>query len=345
MIRAFTGAGAEQRAERAGHWLKALAGSSASIAWCARQKLAMVKATNETIGGAGGFLTPIELDQAIISVRDTVGAFRNADIRITVTDSKVTPRRVGGLTAYFVPEGSTLTESSLMLDAVGSALKKLGILARTSAELWEDEAASLAEFIASEVGYAFAATEDDCGFNGDGTSPYSGIRGLGTMLTGNKSASLAASGHNTFLTLDSTDIANVMGSVLATAIPGAKWYISALGYAQTMCRLAGVGGGLVARTNRDGTVSANYLGFPVAFSAKLPNVSTTLTGKPMLYFGNLQMSSLITEHRTGTILATSAERAMDRDQILVRGTQREDIINHSVGDATTLGPIAALIGN
>jgi hypothetical protein len=35
---------------------------------------------------------------------------------------------------------------------------------------------------------------------------------------------------------------------------------------------------------------------------------------------------------------------MASDQILIRGTQRLDIVNHSVGDAGTRGAIAMLVG-
>src|SRR5258707_6738265 len=53
-------------------------------------------------------------------------------------------------------------------------------LCRGSAELFEDSAADLAEYLTTEFGYALALVEDDVGFNGDGTSTYSGISGLGT---------------------------------------------------------------------------------------------------------------------------------------------------------------------
>ena len=134
-----------------------------------------------------------------------------------------------------------------------------------------------------------------------------------------------------------------MAGVLATAIPGAAWYTSATGYAQAFCRLAAVTGGLVATQRPDGTISANYLGFPVRFSGKLPDISTTLTTKAMLFFGDLSKSSVLVERTAQTIIAISHERALDADQVLVRGVQRCDIINHTVGDANTRGPIAVLI--
>jgi HK97 family phage major capsid protein len=343
-IKVFTGHDAEQRAERVGTWFKALTGHEASKKWCIENGVALTKATNESMNVTGGFLAPTDFDAAIISVRETFGAFRaGAEIRPTRSDGQIRPRRIGGLMANFVTEGGSIPESSFQLDAVETAQKKFAILGRASAEMFEDSAADLGEFLTSEIGYAFAAKEDDVGFNGDGTSTYVGISGLATKLVGLKSAVAAASGHNTFLTLDGTDVTNLMSGVLATAVSGAAWYISAAGFAQAFCRLAAVSGGLVATQRPDGTISANYLGFPVRFSGKLPDAAS-LTGKAMLFFGNLKMSSVIVERQQQTVVAISRDRALDTDQILVRGVQRCDIINHTVGDANTRGAVAMLVG-
>jgi HK97 family phage major capsid protein len=344
-VKAFTGPGAEERAEKVGHYLKALAGNDASRKFCVDRGIGLTRATNESGNTAGGFLAPQDFDAGIIAIRETAGAFRQgAEIRPSGSDNQVRPRRVGGVTASFVREGASIPESQLQFDAVETALKKLGILCRGSAELFEDSAADLAEYLTTEFAYAFALVEDDVGFNGDGTSTYSGISGLGTKLVGMKSAVAAASGHNTFLTIDTTDIANLMAGLIAVAIPAAAWYVSATAYAQTICRLAAVSGGLVARQRADGSISANFLGFPVNFSGKLPDVQTTLAGKPMLFFGNLAMSSVIVERQQQTVIAISRERALDTDQVLVRGVRREDIVNHDVGDVNTRGPIAMLVG-
>src|SRR5713101_1506397 len=132
-----------------------------------------------------------------------VGAFRQgAEVRPTTSDAQIRPRRTGGLTANFVAEGASIPESSFQLDAIESAQKKLAILGRASSELFEDSAPDLGEFLTSEIGYAFAAKEDDCGFNGDGTSTFSGINGLATKLVGLRSSVAAASTHKTFASLD-----------------------------------------------------------------------------------------------------------------------------------------------
>lgn len=294
---------------------------------------------------SAGYLAPQDFDNAIVSVRETFGAFRQgAEIRPSRSDGQIRPRRFGGLTANFVAEGASIPESSFQLDAIESAQKKFAILGRASSELFEDSAADLGEFLTSEIGYALAAKEDDCGFNGDGTSSFVGISGLATKLVGLKSSVAAASTHKTFLTLDNTDLTNLIAGVLATAIPGSAWYTSATGYAQAICRLGAVAGGLVATQRPDGTISANFLGFPVRFSGKLPDVSTDLSTKAMLFFGNLSQSSVIVERQAQTVIAISRDRAMDADQILVRGVQRCDIVNHFVGDANTRGSIAMLVG-
>ena len=344
-VRAFTGPRAEQKAERVGYWLKALDGQDAALAWCLENGISLTKATSENTNVAGGFLAPQDFDAAIISVRETVGAFRQgAEIRPTRSDGQIRPRRTGGATANFVAEAAAIPESSVQFDAVESAQKKMAILIRASDELFEDSEPDLGEFLTSEIGYALAAKEDDCGFNATGTSAFAGISGLATKPVGLKSSVAAATGHNTFLAIDTTDIANLMAGVLAATIPGAAWYTSATGYAQIFCRLAAVSGGLVATQRPDGTISANYLGFPVRFSGKLPDVSTSLTGSAMLFFGNLAMSSLIVERQQQTIIAISHDRALDADQVLIRGIQRCDIINHFVGDATTRGPVSMLVG-
>ena len=215
--------------------------------------LASGQPLRDSVNSTGGFLAPEDFDAAIISVREQVGAFRQGAERPTRSDGQVRPRRVNGLTANFVAEGAAIPGSQFNTDAVETAQKKLAILGRASSELFEDSAADLGEFLTSEIGYAFAAKEDDCAFNGGGTSTYSGIRGLGTMLSGMKSSVAAASTHNAFTTIDTTDLGNLIGGVIGAALSGAAWYVSSAAYGQAFARIAAVGSGLVANLNPDGS--------------------------------------------------------------------------------------------
>jgi hypothetical protein len=55
-----------------------------------------------------------------------------------------------------------------------------------------DSAADVAQSVASEIADAFAAKEDDCGYNGDGTSGFGGIAGLATNCRPEKHGALSS---------------------------------------------------------------------------------------------------------------------------------------------------------
>jgi HK97 family phage major capsid protein len=334
----------QKAAEIGGHWFRALAGNERSMNWCISNNIRLEKAGSEYPDSAGGFIVPDSYDASIVNIRETVGAFRAAaEVRPAASDSQVRPRRTGGLTANWVNEGQSIPQSSFLLEAVQSSAKKLAVLFSVSSELWEDSAVDLGAFVANEIGYAFSATEDDAGFNGDGTAAYRGIRGLGTMLTGTKGAVNAASGHSTYLLADSGDIQNVIGAVMGSALPGASWFTSPAGFALLFSRLAGTSGGMFSSVGPNGIVQHSYLGWPIRISGKLPDVSTSLSGQPMLFFGDLSMSSMLVESRR-MVVALSTQHAMDQDQYLIRGTQRIDILNHDVGGIAAKGPVAMLVG-
>jgi HK97 family phage major capsid protein len=339
--RAFTD---EAKAVRCGHWLKALIGIQRSINWCIEHGVSLERAQSEGINLAGGFLTPVDFTDAVFAARDAAGAFRvGCDLQPMKSATSIRPRRVGGATAAFVGENQPIPESNLNFDAVEAGARKIGILLRSSSELWEDEEASLSDFLAAELGHAMALTEDDCGFNGTGAlDTYGGITGLATKLAGTASAVPAGAGNNTYATLDFEDLASLIAGVQDASIPTSAWYVSGVGFAMTLCRLASAGA-LVAEQRLDGSMSASFMGFPVRFSSKLSNLTTALTGKPMIFFGDLARCATICERRALTI-ATSFERAIDQDEILIRATERIDIICHNTGDATTKAPMAMLVG-
>lgn len=337
-------AASEQSLEKIGHWFRALAGDEPSQLWCCLNNVPLTKAGAEYPDTAGGFIVPDSFDDLVINVRETVGAFRRGcEVRPVTSDSQIRPRRTGTITANWVSEGASIPESGFTLDALQVSMSKVGILVRASSELFDDSAVSLASFLTGEFGYALAGLEDDAGFFGTGTSDYRGIQGLTMRLAGNKSSVAGASGHNTYSTLDGTDLANLISSVMASALPNAAWYCSSMAYALTFCRLAGASGGLVATQNANGTVNASYLGYPIRFSSKMADVSTTLAGLPMLFFGDLAASSLLAERRK-LVVAMSRQHALDTDQVLIRCTQRMMISNHDTGSATVKAPIAVLLG-
>ena len=62
---------------------------------------------------------------------------------------------------------------------------------------------------------------------------------------------------------------------------------------------------MVSNLLPDGSIAASYLGFPIKFSGKLPDASTTLAGKPMLFFGDLRKAAMLVERQNQMTIAIS----------------------------------------
>lgn len=347
--KAFAGPGALARAEEVVHWVRAaLFDDEVSLRWCNQHRVPVVKAQGEDVGTSGGYVVPVSLADGIIILREDRGSFRRAASYAPMSSGSTNwPKRTGaGFTAYFPGENGQVTESPMSFGNVALMAKKIAALGKVSTELFEDSIISIAEFIASEMAYAFAGKEDSCGWYGDGSSIYGGMNGIiPQLIDGSHAASVAsaASGHDTFAELDVVDLANLMSKIMATALPGARWFGSQFAFATVFCRLAASAGGIVMMPV-NGRMTPHFMGFPVEIAQVFPQVATSLTGQTMLAFGDLSLAATLGERR-GFTMKISTQRYMDNDQIGLLGTERVDIVSHSLGDATTAGPIAALLGN
>lgn len=341
--RAFTGPDADAKYERAGMWLLATVyRRDFAEAWCVKSNIPIRKAQGEGIDQAGGFLVPHELAKAVLDLRDLYGAFRRrARIWPMASDNTTIPRHAGGSTGYVIGENTGITASSATVDALDLSARKIAALILTSNELDSDSLPELVDYLANEMAFALAQKEDDCAFNGTGASTYGGMVGIASMPSTSKSRITAA--HNTYLTLDGTDLGNLMAGVRGSALANAAWFISALGFAQCICRLTASNGTLQMR-NVDGIDTPFYLGFPVIPTQTLPQAAGSQSGKLMLAFGDMYAGGVLGQRRSLAI-ARSDERYLENDQIAIRATERVHCVVHDIGDATNFGSVAALFGS
>jgi HK97 family phage major capsid protein len=332
----------EADAYRTGMFVKAVfLGDEKAQAWCRENGVMLMRAQSEGVNSAGGFLVPEEMMNSIIVLRETYGVFRReARIVPMGRDTLNWPRRTGGLTAYFVGENTAPTESQAAWDNVNLTAKKLATLTRFSTEIDQDAIISIGDWITSEIAYAFASKEDDCGFNGDGTSAYGGITGVTQkFLNASSPVGLStATGHTTFDAVTATDVESMRALLPFYALPGAKIYCSQYAFALLFERLVAAGGGNTIQT-LDGEVQYRYLGTPITIVQKM--VSTSPSGKIGLIYGNMGLAAAMGERRGITIMR-SEHRYMDQDQIGLLGTERFDINVHDIGDNTVAGPIVAM---
>jgi HK97 family phage major capsid protein len=342
-LKAFRGADAERNAYKSGQAIRALLFNNLrAVRWC-NDNGVQVRALSEGSNTAGGFLVPDEMSQAIVDLREEYGVFRrNCKVMPMGSDTLTVPRRTGGLTAYFTGENTALTSSDKTWDIIQLVAKKLGVLTYLSTELDEDAIINIADDLAGEMAYAFALKEDQCGFNGDGSSTYGGIFGVTQKILGLAGAVDGASGHDTYAEIDATDLANVMGKLPAYARLGAKWFVSQTGFDVMFGRLAIGAGGNTIQTVA-GAVQRSYLGYPIEIVQVLPTSTGDLSDVVMALFGNLAQAATLGERR-GIAVRRSDEIKFIEDQVALKATERVDINVHDVGDATTAGPIVALIG-
>jgi HK97 family phage major capsid protein len=365
-IRSFKGTDAEKRAHRFGMFLLAgpLGRSIESPViqrareFCRTNGIALQRAHTESVNEDGGFNVPTEFGNDLIDLREEYGVFRpNTKVVPMASDTKTEPRRTGGLTAYAVGETQTITESKKGWDRVSLVAKKFGVLAKYSTELNEDAVISIGDDLASEIAYAFAQKEDECGFNGDGSSTYHGIVGVRAKLknlsgTIANIAGLVVAAGNLFSEFTLNDFLKVKGRLPAYVWKRTqpKWYCHQQVFTDVMEALALAAGGVSAAEIIRGATSGQptFLGQPVEFAQTMPN--TDANSQIPVVFGGLSLASMMGDKRGVTISMTdSNDTDFEQDLMSIKGTTRFDINVHDVGNAHATaasrvpGPVVGLI--
>ena len=347
-LKAFKGESAAEDAYISGMFIRAtIFGDSGAGEWCKERGIGITKAHNEGSNTAGGFLVPTQFETAIIDLRETYGTFRSLlPVMPMASDSMTVPRRTGGLTAYALSEAQLFTESEKSWGQVQLTAKKFGVLTKMSKELSEDAVISIADDLASEIAYAFARKEDDCGWNGDGTSTYGGIVGVKTKFVAGLGSFVgavdAASNHDTFAEIDANDLNLVIAKLPKYAEPTAKWYCSQQAWALVFQRILAASGGN-SMMDLNGKPVRSYLGYPIVIDQTLPTTTGDLSDVPMLYFGDLALAAKMGDRR-GVTMQTLVERYAEYGQIGIIADERFDIAVHDIGDASNAGPLVALMG-
>ena len=346
-LRAFNdGPEAVESAYRCGRWLRAHVFKNADdIRWC-RDHGVEARAMNEASNSAGGALVPEEFANRVIRLVEEFGTFPPAAENVTMTrDTMIIPKRITGTTAYFVGEGSAISESEPTYSQVNLVAKKLAVSCRMSTEVVEDALVSLADAVATEFATSLAYKVDLCGWLGeqDNAGLYGGIHGIVPKIDRPDHAAsvVTAEALNTsFESLDIEDFLKAVGKLPLYARAGAAWYISPAGFAASISRLKYAGGGNTVE-NIGGAAGETFLGYPVRLVHVMNSTLGADSSKVKVLFGNLGLSSIYARRRDFSVRLYDQVYAVN-DQLLLQGTMRFDINHHSLGTATEPGPVIAL---
>lgn len=362
-VRNFAGGNAEERAYRLAQWF--LAGPLARLhgetpltkraeQFCREQGLQIDRAHSAGENETGGFLVPQEFSADFVDLRERYGVFRrNARVSPMLSEAQHSLRRKGGLKAYPVGSGEAITESEARWDGIYLEARKWGVLSKFEAELSEDALTNFGDELAGEMAKAFAFSEDECGFLGDGSPRFHGIYGVTVRLreldedVANVAGLVEASG-DTWAEISRADMTAVLERLPEYAdTEDTRWSCSRKFWANVMVRLMLEAGG---RSSDEimGQRYKSFMGYPVEIAQVLPRKSEA--GSIPCLFGDLRQAARFGDRRQMAVSVTDSNRTeFQEDLITIKGTQRFDINVHSVGNASAdeeereAGPVVGLI--
>ena len=321
-----------------GRWIMAARGHRESVEWCEEHGYP-VNTMTEGDNAGGGFLVPAEMSMRIIDLRNRHGVFfGNAYIEPMGSDVKTVPRQTSDVVAYAIGETDAYTASDLEHDNVSLVARKWGVLSKLSDELDADAAVNLAERVTLSVGQAIAKKSDQAGFIGDATSTYHGIRGIVDVANdGSHAGALYTTpvASIAFSDLALSDFEGMVGQLgdFADEDGNAAWYISRVGWANSMLNLQNAAGGNTMVDIGRGP-ERQFMGYPVRFSSILNSVvADQASTAGLCILANLNVSSMVGDRTSGIGFKFLNELYAENGLVGVRATTRWDIKNHSVTDA------------
>lgn len=346
-LRAFNGGPEDvESAYRIGRWIRGtIFRREDDLRWC-RDHGVETRAQNEATNSAGGFLVPDEFAARVIRLVEEFGTMPGACERVTLArDVMQIPKRTAGTTAYFVGEGSAITESEMAFTQVTLNAVKLAVATRMSSEVLEDSASyvNIADQVSIEHAQSLAFKIDKVGWNGDGSASDGSINGITAKIDdGTHTASVidAASGNTSAESLDVDDFLAVIGRTPIYARAGSAFYCSPAVYAASIARLKyALGGNSVDDLNGNGGQS--FLGYPVRLVHVMDSTLGADAGVVKVLFGNLGLSSIYASRREFSMRVYDQVLAVN-EQLLMQGSMRFTINHHSLGSNSEAGPVMAL---
>jgi HK97 family phage major capsid protein len=319
------------------------------------------KAHTQGTDANGGLFVPEETSSYIIDLKEQYGVFRR-NVRIEPMGSETIRifRMNDDITAHWGSELGNYTASDMSFGSVVLTSKKLTAYAQISEELSLNATVNLGQRFAESVARQFAKKEDEAGFNGDGTSAFGGITGIGNKFrqileagggTWTSDANKANLGGvqvisgNLFTEATITDFITGYSKLPTYARAGAKLYINKTAFSASGERLAYSAGGVTA-AEIAGSYGMRFLGFPVEIVDVMP--SADANSQVFAYFGNLSQAASMGD-RMSTSIKTDTSLGFQNDSIFVKATEYVDIAVHDVGNYSATastrvaGPIVAFV--
>ena len=362
-----TSPNSEEKAYRFGQWFSAHLGRDAKAQkWCREHGLMEFVMSGDSVT-AGSALVPTEFRPDMQVLLERYSGLRQACAPWPMTtDTMQVPRTTAGLTVYSPGQGTAVTASDPTTDMITLKADTFLTLTYVSNELMADSPIAVGNLVFDLIARAFGKNEDDMWILGNGSATYFGRTGmeekikalnttyvLDTTLTNpTYIAGCAIASNKAWGSLVMSDMTNVVSKLPIYADnANTKWVCSKTFYSQVMCRLAYAQGGSTAQEAANGLRQPQFLGYPVVLTQSAARVTDILdksVGGIFCYLGDFTQGVAFGDRQEYT-LATSEHVGFASNVIGIRGSVREDIVVHGVGNyhATAAsrqpGPIVCLM--
>lgn len=301
--------------------------------WIARRAPGFVrKALGTTVDTAGGTLVSLPMLGELIDLQRNLEAFAAAgsqEIALPPNGRVQFPKLTGGSTAYWVGEGSPITETQPTTGNLDLQAKKLGVLVKMNNELLRFASPSAEGLVRFDMARSAAVKADQAMLEGTGGTQIKGLITYSGIATHTASVT-GANGD----TLQPEDVAKMEAKLPDAVDAPTAWLMRKTLFAALMNRRADAvsaadgKGGFLFRDNRSvGTNRPNELyGTPVVRSSQVSGTrtkgsGTTLTYTLLGYFPDWIVARLgVMEF----LASGHGDTAMANDQTFLRGIQHID---------------------
>ncbi|HVK08991.1 MAG TPA: phage major capsid protein [Gemmataceae bacterium] len=301
-------------------------------AWIGRRLGYRTKALNTLSDLAGGSLVPLPMLGELIDLQRNMEAFAGAgaqEVALPPNGRLQFPKLTGGSTAYWVGEGTAVTESEPTTGNLDLQAKKLGVFVKVNNELMRFASPSAEGLVRYDMARVAALKADLAMLEGTGGTQIKGLLTYSGVTT--HTASTVGANGNTF---EAQDVAGMEGKLPDAVSAPTAWLMRKTMYAALMNRRAdavsaadGKGAFLFhpSRQAADAPPTELY-GTKVVRTAQISNTrvkgaSSNLTYIVLGYFPDWIVSRLGVMEFLASGLG---DTALQNDQTYLRGIQHID---------------------
>jgi len=305
----------------------------------------VVKAYGTTTQAGGGALAFMQFIPDVIQNFVQYGVSRQlAQVWPMTQEIAYIPKQTGIQTVSYPAQSGTISQSTgVTFSNVALTAKTGTCIIKASMQLMQDANILIANNFMEQLVRAFAYTEDQAMFNGNGEAALGGVIGLYQRFLG-VSATLVAAGNviggSSWDGHTMTNLTTVYGLLPDYARANAKWVCNPA-FLGTLHRLGLAQGGVTFRETMDQGYVPYFMGKPV-ITANVVNGTNAASNLTVdLYYGDFSRAVAIGD-RLGLQLDVSDQRYWDDYSIGIRGVMRHDVQVHDVGTLAAAGPVITL---